>query len=49
MDSLVIRGNVSLGSKPILKISYLGIFKPLSVVDWVLAKKLLKVNRVCTA
>jgi hypothetical protein len=32
-----------------LKISYLGIFRPLLVADWVLVKKLLKVNGVYTA
>ena len=29
--------------------SYLGIFRPLLVADWVLARELLKVNRAYTA
>ena len=29
--------------------SYLGIFKPLLVADWVLAKKLLEANKAYTA
>ena len=28
---------------------YLGIFRPLLAVDWVLAGKLLEANRACTA
>ena len=32
-DSLIIRGGVLLGSKNVLKISYLGIFRPLLVID----------------
>ena len=29
--------------------SYLGIFRPLLVADWVLARKLLEADRACTA
>ena len=46
---LVIRGNILLGFKLILRTSCPGIFKPLLVVDWVPARKLLKVNRVYIA
>ena len=45
-DSLAIRGNILLGSKLILGTSYLGIFRPLLEMDWVLARILLNINRV---
>ena len=32
-----------------LGMSYLGIFRPLLAVDWVLARKLLEANRAYTA
>jgi hypothetical protein len=49
MDSLAIRGDILLGFKLVSGMSYLGIFGPLLVVDWVLVKKLLEANRVYTA
>ena len=41
--------NISPVSKLVLGMSYLGIFRPLSAADWVLAGKLLEANRAYTA
>ena len=49
MDSLVIRTDMLLGSKLVLGMSCLGIFRLLLAVDWVPARKLLEANRVYTA
>ena len=48
-NSSAIKSNILLGFKNMSGISYLGIFRPLLAVDWVLAKKLLKASKVYTA
>ena len=47
-DSSVIKSNTLLVSKLVSGTSYLGIFRPLLAVDWVLAGRLLKADRAYT-